>query len=126
MNTPRNVDEERIRAYYKAISAKGKKVMAEKRAQGEVMHKAPLGYKNARDPAGRSILVPDPETYPLVQEAKRLHRSGMSIRKICKVMEKRGLRSKRNKTIAHSAMHRALFNFDDVQKLSGSASYCLD
>lgn len=34
-----------ITIFYKTISAKGKEVMNEKRAQGEAMHLAPLGYK---------------------------------------------------------------------------------
>lgn len=45
------------------------------------MHLAPLGYKNARDERGRSVLVSDPATHELVQEAKRLRARGMSIRK---------------------------------------------
>lgn len=73
---------ERSRAYYQTISAKGKEVMREKRAQGEIMHKAPLGYKNARDEHGRSILMIDPKTYPLVQRAKELHVQGWSVSRI--------------------------------------------
>ena len=79
--------------YYKTISAKGKVVIAMKKAEGERMHLAPLGYKNARDELGRSVLVPDPETYELVLEARRLRAEGMSIRKICAAMHRKGLRS---------------------------------
>ncbi len=97
--------EERIRSYYQAISAKGKEVMREKRARGEIMHKAPLGYKNARDEHGRSILIPDPETYPLVQKAKELRAQGMSIRKICVEMERLGLRSREGRAVGIGSMH---------------------
>jgi hypothetical protein len=97
-----------ITTYYKTISAKGKVVMREKRAKGEVMHKAPLGYKNARDDLGRSVLVPDPATHHLVQEAIRLHQGGMSIRKICREMEHRGLRNRRGKVLGASAMWEVL------------------
>lgn len=100
--------EERIRAYYQAISAKGKEVMREKRARGEIMHKAPLGYKNARDEHGRSILIPDPETYPLVQKAKELRAQGMSIRKICAEMERLGLRSRAGEKLSAMAMWNLL------------------
>ena len=99
-----NFQEPTITDFYKAISAKGKLVMAEKRAQGEVMHLAPLGYRNVRDEQGRSIIKPDPKTYALAQEAKRLHKEGMSIRKICKVMEEKGLQSRRGKQIGPSSM----------------------
>lgn len=40
------------------------------------------------------MLEPDPETYPLVEEARRLHNQGRTIRNICKVMAETGLRSK--------------------------------
>lgn len=35
--------------YYQAISALGKKVMEPNIAEGETMHLAPLGWRNARD-----------------------------------------------------------------------------
>lgn len=97
-----------LTAFYKTISAKGKVVMAEKRARGEVMHKAPLGYKNTRDEDGRSILVIDPETYPLVQRAKELRAQGMSIRKICAEINSQRLRFKRSKLISPASLFRAL------------------
>ena len=97
-----------IATFYKTISAKGKVVMRERRERGEVMHKAPLGYKNARDEFGRSILVPDPATHQLVQEAIRLHQAGLSIRKICAEMEQRGLRNRRGKVMGPSSMWEVL------------------
>lgn len=100
--------EERIRSYYQAISAKGKEVMREKRAQGEIMHKAPLGYKNARDEHGRSILEIDPETYPLVQKAKELRTQGMSIRKICSTLNEQGKLENSSRNISSMALWRAL------------------
>ena len=97
-----------ITSFYKTISAKGKVVMREKRARGEVMHRAPLGYRNARDELGRSILVPDPRDHPLVQEAIQLHRAGISIRKICAEMEQRGLRNRRGRVLGPSSMWEVL------------------
>lgn len=96
------------RLYYKLLSAKGKKVIWEKKATGEQMHLAPLGYKNARDKDGRSIIVEDPKVYPLVQEARRLRAEGKSIRQICQVMEATGLRSQRGKKIGPSSMLKIL------------------
>ncbi|MBS1706734.1 MAG: recombinase family protein [Armatimonadetes bacterium] len=103
-----NTPEVDINTFYKTISAKGKAVMKQRRSQGEIMHKAPLGYKNARDKDGRSILVIDPKTYPLVQKAKDLRAQGMSIRKICAVMEERGLRTQRGGTFGPSSMLKIL------------------
>ena len=82
--------------------------MREKKAQGEVMHLAPLGYKNTRDAVGRSIMVPDPKTYVLVQAAKRLRSEGLSIRKICRIMHRQGLRSTRGNVLSVAAMHYLL------------------
>lgn len=49
-----------LTTYYKTISAMGKAAMADKKAKGECMHLAPLGWLSARDENGRSIIVPDP------------------------------------------------------------------
>lgn len=94
--------------YYKLISAKGKKAIAEKKANGEVMHLAPLGWKNTRDRDGRSVIIKDPETYPLVAEAKRLRGEGKSIRVICLLMEEMGLWSTRGKVMGPSSMLKVL------------------
>lgn len=53
-------------------------------------------------------MAPDPETHDLVQEARQLRARGMSIRKICRIMEAKGLRSQRGKVIGPSSMHAAL------------------
>ena len=94
--------------YFKAISAKGKVAMREKRAQGETMHLAPLGWLNARDCEGRSVLVPDPVKYALVMKARKMRAEGVSIRKICASMERNGLRSSRGKVIGPSSMLKVL------------------
>jgi len=100
--------EERIRTYYQTLSAMGKEAMREKEAAGETMHLARLGFRNVKDAYGRSTVEPDPETYPLVMEAKRMREEGYSIRKICKVMEEKGLRSKRGNVINAMGMWRAI------------------
>lgn len=68
------------------------------------MHLAPLGWLNVRDYQGRSIIVPDPERNELVHEAERLRVQGISIRKICALMEQKGLRSQRGKVIGPSSI----------------------
>jgi len=54
---------------YQMMSAMGKLAIQQRKANGEQMHRPPLGFKNSRDENGRSVLVKDPVTYPLVQEA---------------------------------------------------------
>jgi len=90
--------------FYRTTSMMGKEAMARKKAEGETMHLAPLGYLNARDEQGRSIAIIDPATYPLIEEAKRLRAEGVSFPKICRIMGEKGLRSKRGKVIGLSSM----------------------
>ena len=93
-----------IDEYYKQLSAQGHAAIRERKARGEVMHLAPLGFKNARDKHGRSILVPDPKTLGPVREARRMQSEGLSIRVICRAMSFRGLRSSRGKQLGPSSM----------------------
>lgn len=96
-----------LRGYYQFISAKGKCAMWEKKAQGELMHLAPLGFKNVHE-NGKSTMTPDPKTWPLVQTALRLRKEGHAIKDICQTMEKLGLRSQRGNVVGISEMHRVL------------------
>ncbi|MGV3615262.1 MAG: hypothetical protein ACO1SV_08005 [Fimbriimonas sp.] len=68
------------------------------------MHLAPLGWRNAREGEGRSVIEPDPEIYPLVMEAVRMREEGRSVREICWAMLAKGLRSKRGNRIGAVAM----------------------
>ncbi|GEM_PF-4583231 len=52
--------------FYRFISAMGKASMADRRKNGELMHLAPLGWRNARDEFSRSAMEKDPEVWPLV------------------------------------------------------------
>jgi DNA invertase Pin-like site-specific DNA recombinase len=101
---PSPAQDSELTTYYETISAMGKAAMTDKKAKGECMHLAPLGWLNARDDKGRSIIVPDPERYELVQEAKRLRAEGMSIRKICRHLEKKGFQTKRGKSISPASL----------------------
>ena len=96
-----------LREYYQFISAKGKCAMWEKKAHGELMHLAPLGFKNVHV-NGKSTMVTDPKTWPLVQIALKLRKEGNTIKEICHTMEKLGLRSQRGNIIGISEMHRIL------------------
>ena len=89
--------------YYQLISLLGKEEMWKRKAQGETMHLAPLGYRNVHV-KGRSLIEPDPETWSLVQEAQALRRQGRSIREICRIMAEMGLHSRRGNLIGPSSM----------------------
>jgi DNA invertase Pin-like site-specific DNA recombinase len=99
---------EESRLYYQTISAMGKLAMEKRRLQGERMHLAPLGYKNGRDEQGRSILVRDPKTHSLIQQALKLREQGKSIRKICRIMFDKGLCSRTGQVLSAGAMERVL------------------
>lgn len=90
--------------FYRTTSMLGKEAMWKKKANGETMHLAPLGFLNSRDADGRSITVIDPKIYPLVQEARRLRSEGTTYPEICRIMREKGLRSKRGKVIGLSSM----------------------
>ena len=102
--------------YFQAISAIGKEVMKEKKAQGECMHLAPIGYRNIHV-KGQSIIERDLKTWPLVAEAKTLSAQGHSIRAVCQMMTEKGLRSKRGKVIGPSSMLKILNRNFPIQKL---------
>lgn len=81
----------------------GKEAIKRKKAEGQTMHLAPLGYKNVKI-NGISTVEIDFDTFDLVQQARKLRKEGKSIRDICRIMADRGLRSKRGKTIGPSGM----------------------
>jgi|GEM_PF-6329416 len=104
--------------YFKYVSALARQAQKEKRATGEIMNMAPLGFLNAHQD-GRSILIPDPATYPLVQEALALRRKGYTLEKICRVMKRRGLRTKRGQVVGIATMDRLLKR--DYSSFDGSS-----
>lgn len=93
--------------YYQIISAMGKEAIKRKKAEGQTMHLAPLGWKNVKI-NGISTVEIDDETYWLIQEARKLRKQGWSIRRICRCMEAVGLRSQRGKIIQPSSMLKLL------------------
>jgi site-specific DNA recombinase len=100
--------QERMRGYYEELSAKGKAAMAVKTSAGETMSRAPLGWLNARDERGRSIIVPDPQRYHLVEEAHTLHAGGMTVRSVLKHMTELGLRGRNGKPLSVKGMWHVL------------------
>ncbi len=101
------MSDEQPMTYYQIISAMGKEAMWEKKANGETMHLAPLGWKNVKI-NGKSTIRIDEEKFLLVEEARQLRKQGKSIREICKIMEKKGLRSQRGKVISPMGLWKIL------------------
>lgn len=91
-------------SYYQVISAMGKEAIKRKKAEGQTMHLAPLGWMNVKI-NGISTVEIDDEKFWLIQEARKLRRQGWSIRRICRCMEAVGLRSQRGNAIRPSSMH---------------------
>lgn len=89
--------------YCQIISAMGKEAIKRKKAEGQTMHLAPLGYKNVKI-NGISTVEIDFDTFDLVQRARRLREAGYSLQAICNVMKKSGLRTKRRKFIGISSL----------------------
>lgn len=93
--------------YYQIISAMDKEAIKRKKAEGQTMHLAPLGYKNVKI-NGISTVEIDFDTFDLVQQARKLRKQGLSVREICRIMAGKGLRSQRGKVIGSSSMLKIL------------------
>ena len=53
-----------LTAYYQSISEMGRLAIAKRRAAGETIGQAPLGFRKVQV-NGKSTIAPDPETFPL-------------------------------------------------------------
>lgn len=93
--------------YYQLISDMGKEAMWEKKANGETMHLAPLGFKNVRI-EGRSVIVIDQNSYRYIEEGAILRDQGYSFERISEILYELGLRSKRGKRVTAMGIWRAL------------------
>lgn len=93
--------------YYQIISAMGKEAIKRKKAEGQTMHLAPLGYKNVKI-NGISTVEIDSDTFDLVQQARKLRSEGRSIRQICRIMAKKGLCGQRGQPISPAVLWRSI------------------
>lgn len=96
-----------LKAHFQALSEMGRLEIKRRKAQGEAMHQSPLGFKKVHQ-HGRSVLVRDPTTWYLVEEAHLLRSQGYTLREICWVMERKGLRSKHGNVITPAGMDKIL------------------
>ena len=93
----------------------GRLEIARRRAEGETIGQAPLGFRKV-EVNGKSTIAPDPETFPLLMLALQMRQDGCTLREICTFMANKGLRSKRGKLIQPNGMDRALKTFARLVK----------
>lgn len=97
-----------IDEYYKNLSKQGRAAIRERKARGEVMHKAPYGFKNVRDKSGTSLIAPDATEFPLLIRAHELRTEGRSYRAIAKELWFHGMKSRSGRVVGPSGMRRIL------------------
>jgi site-specific DNA recombinase len=90
------------------LSEEVKKGQKEKISQGWIPMRAKLGYKTVGD-RGKKIHVLDQIKAPFMREMFELYSSGQySLRELCRVMYKKGLRTHQNNTLVKSRMAEML------------------
>ena len=104
---PKESTSSELKAHFQALSEMGRLEIKRRKAEGEAMHQAPLGFKRVRQ-NGRSVLVRDPATWYLVEQAHILKDQSYTLEDICWTMARSGLRSKRGNVITIGAMTRIL------------------
>jgi hypothetical protein len=96
--------------FYQAISEMGRLEIARRRAEGETIGQAPLGFSKVQV-NGKFTIAPDPETFPLLMLALQMRKEGCILREVCSLMAKKGLLSRRGKPIQPNGMDKVLKTF---------------
>lgn len=97
--------------YVQSISHNVKRSNEQKLKNGEILGPAPLGYLNIRDKNGNSNVILDPNKWHFIKELFEKYSTGQySIGEITKLMNKNGLRTKRDKIVNTSTIHNILKN----------------
>lgn len=103
--------------YRDQVSDKVKATLYEKARAGYFPTQPPVGYKNALNPQqgvekiAQKIIVPDPDTAPLIEELFRTYATGLySVYDLTDVMNDKGLRSHRGFKMAPSRIYDLLRN----------------
>lgn len=104
-----------LTGFYQAISEMGRLAIARRRAEGETIGQAPLGFRKVQV-HGKSTIAPDPETFPLLMLALQMRQDGSTLREVCSFTAKKGLRSKRGRLIGPNGMHKSLKTFAGLVK----------
>ncbi|MEK9167624.1 MAG: hypothetical protein AAB613_02690 [Patescibacteria group bacterium] len=103
--------------FYQSISEMGRLEIAKRRAKGETIGQAPLGFRKVQV-NDRSTIAPDPETFPLLTLALQMRQDGCTLREVCSLMARKGLRSRRGKLIQPNGMDRLLKTFGQLVKIA--------
>lgn len=99
------------RSYVLQLSDNVKRKLDEKRRNGELSGRAPVGYRNAGSERNGRDVVPDPLTAPLVRRMFELYATGnYSFLTLRNLITKEGLRSKSGKPLSISMVERILRN----------------
>jgi hypothetical protein len=114
-----------ITAYYQTISEMGRLEIAKRRAKGETIGQAPLGFRKV-EVNGRSTIAPDPDTFPLLIMAVQLRKDGGTLREVCSLMATKGLLSRRGKLIQPNGMHKILRTFGQLVEESSTDAALFD
>ncbi len=98
--------------YIDNLAEEARKGMSEKAAQGIWPTKAPLGYRNVDGPAGKKIVVPDPDTAALIASVFEWYATGSrSLKDVTRKAQAAGLVYRRTGSpVPVSAIHKALRN----------------
>ena len=97
------------RNYSQNLGEETLKGMTEKARTGMYPSCAPIGYKNADGPAGKRVIVPDPNTAPLINRLFELFASGnFSLKELAAKAGSEGLTLPRGAPIHRSTLHQIL------------------
>jgi DNA invertase Pin-like site-specific DNA recombinase len=104
------------RNYSQNLGEETIKGMTEKARTGMYPSSAPVGYRNADGPAGKRVIVPDPDTAPVIYRLFELFASGdFSLKELVDHARTEGLtlRGKRiQKSVLHQILRRRLYSGD--------------
>ncbi|MBS1702857.1 MAG: recombinase family protein [Armatimonadetes bacterium] len=101
--TTKNMD---YSEYRRKLSAKGTAAMMRKKAEGEWTHRAPFGWRNARDAEGRAVLEVEPSEMRTVLRAMEMRAEGMSVREIAMRLAEQGRRSRDGRRFSAASVWR--------------------
>ncbi len=96
--------------YIDNLSEEARKGMAEKAEQGIWPSKAPLGYLNITTEEGKKIIIPDPNTAPLVVKAFEWYATGCySVKEVTLRLKEAGLVFRKSRSaVPQSGIHKIL------------------
>ena len=99
------------KSYVLQLSENVRRSLDYKVKRGEFTGYAPTGYLNTRDKDNKSVIVPDAENAPKVQQIFTMYSLGrISISELCKIAREMGLKTRMGKPMSNSSLHYMLQN----------------